>query len=121
MSRNRSTTQKFVISGAQTNLKGYLLVDEGEAGELLGFAVELDREGSMSRALVRSFSAAVNKGLQAGVPLSVFVAEFKDWRFEPSGPVQFSSGVSECSSVVDYIVRELEHMFPTVGEASPCL
>lgn len=111
MSRNALVTQKFIIHGAQTKIKGYLLMDQDEAGKLLSISVELSKEGSMLRAMVHGFTNAINIGLAGGIHLGKFLDEFRDYRFEPFGVVECSANVVECSSVIDYITQELSATF----------
>jgi hypothetical protein len=117
MSRHVGWRQKFRIYGSQETLTGYLHCDEHPDGTLAFISIEIHREGTMARAMARSFCAALNIGLDKGVPLADFVQEFKDWRFEPSGPVEGSPNVAACSSLLDYIVRELE---ATYLQPKPC-
>lgn len=108
MPRHVCITQKFIIKpNGGPPLKGYLLMDEDEDGRLLAINVELSKEGSMSRALIHAVATCISKGLERGIPLSVFIDEFREWRFEPSGPVECSANVTICDSVADYIAREL--------------
>jgi ribonucleoside-diphosphate reductase alpha chain len=112
-------TQKFLIKpDGGPPLKGYLLMDEDEHGNLLSVNVELSKEGSMSRALIHAVVTCINRGLEFGMPLSIFVDEFRGWRFEPSGPVECSGNVNRCESVADYIARELEARYIPRSEAT---
>jgi hypothetical protein len=114
MTRNMGWTQKFEVGG----MKGYLRVSVNEDGTLHGFQVDLMREGSLGKAMFNAFAAAVNIGLQGGVPLKSYVDMFKDWTFEPKGEVKHSAAVSEAKSILDYIMAELEIAFllPTFKE-----
>ena len=106
--RNACMIQKFWIHGAQENLKGYLHVEEDADGNVSGICITTYRLGSLASAMANSFCSAVNLGLASGIPLRTFVDEFKGWRFEPSGPVEGSPHVLECSSLLDYVAQELE-------------
>jgi ribonucleoside-diphosphate reductase alpha chain len=111
MPRRVCITQKFTIRGQQADVSGFLLMDEDLNGNLIELNVELNKEGSMVRAMIHAFANSVNIGIEKGVPLSLYINEFKDWRFEPSGQVIGSINVDNCSSVVDYIAKELEAIY----------
>lgn len=111
--RHAHVTQKFRIYGAQETLTGFLHCDENPDGTLAAVDIDIHREGTMARALARSFCTSLNMGIANGVPLQFFVEEFRDWRFEPSGPVEGSPNVEHCTSILDYVVRELESSYIT--------
>lgn len=50
---------------------------------------------------------AVSIGLQHGVPLETFVDLFTFTRFEPSGLVEGHDSLKMCTSLIDYIFRDL--------------
>jgi ribonucleoside-diphosphate reductase alpha chain len=108
MTRFVGIRQKFAISGAQGELKGYLHMDENPDGTLAMISIEIHKEGTMARAMAQSFASAVNMGLEAGVPIRAFVEEFRGTRFEPSGEVKGSPSITTCTSLLDYVVQELE-------------
>lgn len=110
-------TQKFKIRGGQTVLSGYLRVSLTETGQCHGIVVDVQREGSMGRALMHAFTASMNIGLQSGIPLKVYLDAFRGWKFEPAGRVECSAMVAEAESILDYVVKELEAAFyPTTKE-----
>ena len=114
--RHAGWTQKFKIRGQETTLKGYLRVSVNEDGTLHGFQIDVQREGAMARALLNAWAAGVNIGLQHGAPLESYVDMFRDWKFEPAGSVECSSAIVQASSIIDYVVRELEMAFLTKQE-----
>jgi len=108
MSRHPSTILKFKIHGSQELLRGFLHMANNPDGTLASISLDTHREGTMGRALTHGVTALFNKGIEAGIPLKDFVDEFKDWKFEPSGPVSGSCYVTECKSLLDFVARELE-------------
>jgi ribonucleoside-diphosphate reductase alpha chain len=53
------------------------------------------------------FAISCSLGLQYGVPLEEYVDAFTFTRFEPNGPVQGHPHIKMCTSIIDYIFREL--------------
>jgi len=106
--RYKGWTQKFIIKGRQEEMKGYLRVSERDDGTLHGIQLDIHREGSFAKAFANAFAASMNIGLQNGVPLSVYVEAFKDWKFEPYGKVECSDSIKIAQSLLDYVMRELE-------------
>lgn len=101
-------TQKFIITGSQEQLKGYLRVSENADGTLHGFQIDIYKEGSFGKAIVNALAACVNIGIQNGVPLSTYIEQLKGWKFEPTGMVQGSAQVEYAESLLDYVACELE-------------
>lgn len=117
MSRNPSITQKFKIKTDQGTVKGYLHMTNREDGTLLGIELDMYKDGTTSRAMAHAFTAAFNKGLASGIPMKDFIDEFKGWRFPPFGEVEGSPNVSECTSILDYVVKELDATYMKPHEA----
>ena len=116
MTRYVGRVQKFRIHGCQGVLKGFLHMDENPDGTLAMIAIDTHKEGTMVRAMAQGFASAVNLGIASGVPLESFVREFQGTRFEPAGQVEGSPFVAECSSLLDYVVREIEANYLTPKE-----
>ena len=65
------------------------------------------KEGAAYRSLMNAFAIAVSLGMQYGVPLEDFVTKFHMFRFEPNGHVADHDSIKFCSSIVDFIFRDL--------------
>ncbi len=101
--RRGGYTQKAVIGGH----KVYIHTGEYEDGSLGEIFIDMHKEGAAFRSLMNSFAIAVSLGLQYGVPLEEFVDAFTFTRFEPNGMVSGHKYIKMCTSIVDYIFREL--------------
>ena len=101
--RRRGYTQKAVVAGH----KIYLRTGDYPDGELGEIFLDMAKEGAAFRSLMNSFAIAVSLGLQHGVPLQEFVDAFVFSRFEPNGMVQGHESVKLCTSVIDYVFRDL--------------
>lgn len=101
--RRQGFTQKVTISGHKLYMRTGEYKD-GRVGELF---VTISKEGSTLKHLMDSLAIAISIGLQYGVPLQEYVDAFSDSKSEPSGLVQGSDNVKFCSSLMDYVVREL--------------
>ena len=102
---NRRTgyTQKATIAGHNI----YLRTGEYPDGRLGEIFIDMHKEGAAFRSLMNCFAIAVSLGLQYGVPLEEYVDAFIYTRFEPSGRVLGNDHIKMCTSVIDYIFREL--------------
>ena len=101
--RRDGYTQKAKISGHSV----YIRTGEYENGELGEIFVDIHREGAAYRSLMNCFAIAISLGLQHGVPLEEFVDAFIYTKFEPSGIIHGNKHMRMCTSVIDYIFREL--------------
>ena len=102
-SRRNGFTQKAVINGH----KLYLRTGEYQDGRIGELFVSISKEGSTLKHLLDGLAQSSSIALQYGVPLQEFVDAFADSKSEPCGLVQGSDHVRMCSSLLDYIVREL--------------
>lgn len=101
-----SVTHKFSVAGHE----GYLTVglfDDGSAGEIF---IKMSKEGSTLSGLIQGFCRAFSLALQYGLPLRDAVDRFRGMRFEPMGMTS-NPEIPECSSILDYVARYLEHHF----------
>jgi ribonucleoside-diphosphate reductase alpha chain len=96
-------TVKATIGGQRI----YLRTGEYDDGRLGEIFVDIYKEGAAYRALMNAFSIAISLGLQYGVPLEEFVSKFHMFRFEPNGHVADHDSIKFCSSIVDFIFRDL--------------
>jgi ribonucleoside-diphosphate reductase alpha chain len=101
--RRAGYTQKARIG----NHKMYLRTGEYEDGTLGEIFLDMHKEGAAFRSMTNCFAIAVSLGLQHGVPLDEFVDAFLFTRFEPNGVVQGNPHIKMCTSIIDYIFREL--------------
>jgi len=108
---------ELVIQSPETGrFKLYLSVGKDAAGRPVEIWLDCAKEGTMLREFMHAYAALFSIALQHGVPLARLVHLYKEWRFEPCGPVQGLPGVAECQSVLSLVVRVLEAEFP--GEAA---
>ncbi len=93
-------------------MKVYLRTGEYPDGRLGEIFIDTQKFGTFTRSMLNCFAMSISAGLQHGVPLKVFVDLFKDTMFEPKGSVYGSDVISEATSILDAIFRELEHAYP---------
>jgi ribonucleoside-diphosphate reductase alpha chain len=101
-----SRTHKFAIAGHE----GYLTVglfEDGRPGEIF---IKMSKEGSTLSGLIQGFCRAFSLCLQHGLSVRDAVDRFRGMRFEPMGPTS-NPEIPECSSILDYVARYLEHEF----------
>ena len=96
-------TVKATIGGQRV----YLRTGEYEDGGLGEIFIDIYKEGAAYRSLMNAFAIAVSLGLQYGVPLEDFVTKFHMFRFEPNGHVADHDSIKFCSSIIDFIFRDL--------------
>ncbi len=101
--RRAGYTQKATIGGH----KVYVHTGEYTDGTLGEIFIGMHKEGAAFRSLMNSFAIAISLGLQYGVPLEEFVDAFVFTRFEPNGMVGGHPRIKMCTSIIDYIFREL--------------
>lgn len=96
-------TVKATIGGQRV----YLRTGEYEDGTLGEIFVDMYKEGAAYRSLMNAFAIAVSLGLQYGVPLEEYVNKFNLFRFEPNGHVSDHDNIKFCSSIIDFIFRDI--------------
>src|SRR5690606_28687598 len=101
--RRGGYTQKAVIGGH----KVYIHTGEYSDGTLGEIFIDMHKEGAAFRSLMNCFAIAISLGLQYGVPLEEYVEAFTFTRFEPNGMVHGHPTIKRCTSIIDYIFREL--------------
>ncbi len=119
--RRMAQTVKFEIAGS---LRGYLTVGvypDGTCGEIFG---RVGQAGTFPSGLLEAFCKSISVALQYGVPLDEIIRDFRFMAFEPSG---FSTvgddgengraEITNCSSLVDLIMRILDWLFPAPSRA----
>lgn len=112
-SRRRGFTQKVRIGGQSL----YLRTGEYADGSLGEVFLTVAREGSTMKHLVDALAITMSIGLQHGVPLAEYIDAFADSKSEPNGMVQGSDNVRFCSSLLDYVAKELSATYLHDGEA----
>ncbi len=102
-SRRTGYTQKASIGGH----KLFLSTGEYSNGRLGEIFIALHKEGSAFRGLMDAFAIAVSMGLQHGVNLEDYVDAFTFTRFGPAGAVEGDPAVTQATSMLDYVFRNL--------------
>jgi ribonucleoside-diphosphate reductase alpha chain len=102
--RRAGYTQKIRVGGQ----KIYLHTGEYEDGSLGEIFLDVHKTGTALRSMFNAFALLFSLALQHGCPLEELVNAFKNFKFEPCGPVQGDPRIKEASSLLDYVVRELE-------------
>ncbi|MDQ4057508.1 MAG: vitamin B12-dependent ribonucleotide reductase [Actinomycetota bacterium] len=100
--KRMSRTIKFRVSDTE----GYITVGEfpdGSVGELF---LKVAKQGSTLAGIMDAFAISISMGLQYGVPLSAYVKQFVNTRFEPSGMTD-DPDFRIATSVLDYVFRVL--------------
>ncbi len=101
--RRNGYTQKAAIGGH----KLFLSTGEYASGRLGEIFIALHKEGSAFRGLMDAFAIAVSLGLQNGVKLEDYVEAFTFTRFGPAGLVEGDPAVTQATSMLDYVFRNL--------------
>lgn len=112
----KSTCQKIKLTypdadGKLKAVRVYVHVGYYEDGTVGEIFLKADRMGSTVSGLLDTISMGISVGLQAGVPLSWYVAKMKNMRFEPSGATNIV-GIRTASSLMDALAKWLEIRFP---------
>ena len=102
--RRAGYNQKVRVGGQKLFLRTGQYMD-GRLGEIF---LDAAKTGTALRSMLNAFAISVSLGLQHGVPLEKFVSAFRNFRFEPSGPVEGDSRFESAASMLDYVFRELE-------------
>jgi len=103
--RRQGFTQKVSINNQSVYHRTGMYGD-GSLGEIF---IDMSKQGAGYRSIMGCFAIAVSLGLQHGVPLERFVKAFVWTRFDPQGPVTGHDNIKHCTSVVDYIFRDLAY------------
>lgn len=101
--RSKGFTQSAKIGG----LEVVLTTSENDDGTLAFIQISVPKADPSTVGLINSMTAAVNEGLASGVKLEKFVEEFAFTKFPPSGLVVGNDLIKNCTSIADYIFREL--------------
>ncbi len=96
-------TQKADVGGQRI----YIRTGEYPDGALGEIFVDVAKEGAGYRSIMNCFAIAVSLALQHGAPLDTFVKAFTFTRFAPNGKVDGHDSIRHCTSLMDYIFRDL--------------
>lgn len=102
--RRRSWTQRVKISGQTVHMTVGEYPD-GRPGEIF---IDVNKEGTFLRGVMSALGRTVSIALQCGAELDIIVQALKGLNYPPNGDVTGSECVTECSSVTDWMARELE-------------
>jgi len=114
--RRQAQTVKFQIQ----ELKGYLTVGtypDGTCGEIF---CRVGQSGTFASGILETWCKSISVMLQYGVPLDEIMQDFRSIAFEPSGfgimgldgETEGNSKTISVSSIVDMIIKILDHLFP---------
>jgi ribonucleoside-diphosphate reductase alpha chain len=107
--KRRSKTIKFRVADTE----GYLTVGEFPDGGVGEIFLKVAKQGSTLAGIMDAFAISISMGLQYGVPLSAYVKQFVNTRFEPSGMTD-DPDFRIATSILDYVFRvlALEYLSP---------
>jgi len=97
-----SKTIKFRVADTE----GYLTVGEFPDGSVGEMFLKVAKQGSTLAGIMDAFAISISMGLQYGVPLSAYVKQFVNTRFEPSGMTD-DPDFRIATSILDYVFRVL--------------
>ena len=93
------------------NHRVHLAVADYPDGRPCRIRVDVHKEGSGYRGLMDAFASTASEGLQRGVPLHVYVDDWRGRCFEPNGATD-DPAVPTATSILDWIARTLEAEYP---------
>jgi ribonucleoside-diphosphate reductase alpha chain len=109
--RRRSVTFKFRVADTE----GYLTTGEFPDGSVGEVFLKVAKQGSTLAGIMDAFAISISMGLQYGVPLSAYVKQFVNTRFEPSGMTD-DPDFRIATSILDYVFRLLALEYLSVDE-----
>lgn len=95
-------TTRFVVD----DQKGYLTTATAEDGGVGEVTIRMAKQGSTLAGMLDALGAAISLGLQAGVPLEIYVSKFASMRFAPAGRTD-DPELPMATSLMDYVARRL--------------
>lgn len=105
--RRANWTVKVKIEGQSV----FLCCEEYANGKLGGIFVDISKQGTFTRGICDSLARMVSIALQNGTPIERAIGALKGLNFPPNGQVVGSNLVKECSSIPDWIAKELEAVY----------
>ncbi|MDQ4027853.1 MAG: ribonucleoside-diphosphate reductase [Actinomycetota bacterium] len=109
--KRASKTIKFRVADTE----GYLTTGEFPDGTVGEIFLKVAKQGSTLAGIMDAFAISISMGLQYGVPLSAYVKQFVNTRFEPSGMTD-DPDFRIATSILDYVFRELALEYLTIEE-----
>jgi ribonucleoside-diphosphate reductase alpha chain len=109
--KRRSQTIKFRVADTE----GYITVGEFDDGSVGEIFLKVAKQGSTLAGIMDAFAISISMGLQYGVPLSAYVKQFVNTRFEPSGMTD-DPDFRIATSILDYVFRTLALEYLEPGE-----
>jgi ribonucleoside-diphosphate reductase alpha chain len=100
--KRRSMTLKFRVADTE----GYLTVGEFPDGGVGEVFLKVAKQGSTLAGIMDAFAISISMGLQYGVPLTAYVKQFVNTRFEPSGMTD-DADFRIATSILDHVFRLL--------------
>jgi ribonucleoside-diphosphate reductase alpha chain len=100
--KRNSRTIKFRVADTE----GYITTGEFPDGSMGELFLKVAKQGSTLAGIMDAFAISISMGLQYGVPLSAYVKQFVNTRFEPSGMTD-DSDFRIATSILDYVFRVL--------------
>ena len=107
----RSMTFKFRVGDTE----GYLTAGEFAEGGVGEIFLRVAKQGSTLAGIMDAFAISISMGLQYGVPLSAYVKQFCNTRFEPSGMTD-DPDLRIATSILDYVFKRLAVEYLPVDE-----
>jgi ribonucleoside-diphosphate reductase alpha chain len=100
----KRTGRTFKFRVADT--EGYITTGEFPDGTVGEIFLKVAKQGSTLAGIMDAFAISISMGLQYGVPLSAYVKQFVNTRFEPSGMTD-DPDFRIATSILDYVFRLL--------------
>jgi ribonucleoside-diphosphate reductase alpha chain len=100
--KRNSRTMKFRVADTE----GYITAGEFPDGSVGEIFLRVAKQGSTLAGIMDAFAISISMGLQYGVPLSAYVKQFTNTRFEPSGMTD-DPDFRIATSILDYVFRLL--------------
>ncbi|MDQ3954096.1 MAG: vitamin B12-dependent ribonucleotide reductase [Actinomycetota bacterium] len=107
----RSITFKFRVADTE----GYLTAGEFPDRRVGEIFLRVAKQGSTLSGIMDAFAISISMGLQYGVPLSAYVKQFANTRFEPSGMTD-DPEFRIATSILDYVFKRLAVEYLSVEE-----
>ncbi|MDQ3645346.1 MAG: vitamin B12-dependent ribonucleotide reductase [Actinomycetota bacterium] len=109
--KRSSRTYKFRVADTE----GYITAGEFPDGSVGEIFLRVAKQGSTLAGIMDAFAVSISMGLQYGVPLSAYVKQFTNTRFEPSGMTD-DPDFRIATSILDYVFRALALDYLTVED-----
>lgn len=111
--RRRSWTQKVRIDGQSC----YMTVGEYPDGRPCEVFIDVHKCGSTLRGVLDDMARVISLSLQHGTSVESVAKTMRRSNYRPNGPVSGSKHVKECTSVIDWVMSELEASYAHTPQA----